>query len=112
MLEGVPIVLDVVIVVVRVGEKVSSGCEYIAGAYIGLGQKSFSRFFYLKNIFAVAVECLAQFVSQVGIGVLVAYYFYCVVYLNAAVVGGYYGGVVAVGQIAEQPDDGRVAQPR
>ena len=59
MLEGVAIVADIVIVVVRIGEEVVARGKDIARRQVGGGQVSLLRVFDDKEVFRLVGEVLA-----------------------------------------------------
>ena len=102
MLECVLVVSYIVVIVVWVGKKVVAGGKYVACAQVRRGQEGFCRLLYFIYLFRVVVKRLTQFVSQIGVCVLVAHYFYGAVNLHTSVVCGYYSCVTTVGKVAEE----------
>lgn len=67
VLEGVAVVTDVIVVVVRVGEEVALTGKDEGRAEVGLGQENLLRVFHLVDFFRVVFQVLAVFVAQVGV---------------------------------------------
>ena len=95
MLEGVFVILNVVIVVVGVGKEVVTCSKDVCSAQVRPGQSYLMRLLNLENFLGIVAEILAQLVSQVGVGVLVAHYLYGVVASDATVVRCQDNSVVA-----------------
>lgn len=72
MLEGVPIIVDIIVIVVRIGEEVVRACEDEGCGYVISWEQYFLRVFHLEHLFRVIFQRLAIFISQVGIHCLIA----------------------------------------
>ena len=59
MLEGVLVVLNVVVVVVGIGEEVILRSEDVGRAEVGTWQACPNRFLYLENLFGIVGKVLA-----------------------------------------------------
>ena len=90
MLEGVTIELCIIIKVVWIGEKVITCAEHIATAYVRTGQSHLLWTCDLKDVFIVAIQCLTYFIAQIGVGVFITQYLYCIVYAGGTMVCGQY----------------------
>ena len=88
MLEGVAVVADVVVVVVGVGEETVATREDIACGEVGGGEERALGIGNLEDLLGVVVQVLAEFVAQVGVGILVALDAHGALTTDAAVVGG------------------------
>ena len=88
MLECACIVLHVIVVVVRVGEEFVAACKDICRRHIRRGQAEACRMLDFVDLFRVIGKVLAKLVTQVRVGVLVAYDLYGLVDTYGSVVGG------------------------
>ena len=109
MLEGVAIELCVVVEVVGVRKEVLSRAEDIAAADIRTRQTHLLRTGDLEAVLGLAVERFADFVAQVGIGVLVADDLHRIGHTRGAVVGGEHNFVAQRSDTAEHLGCRRVA---
>ena len=109
MLEGVAIELCVVVEVVGVRKEVLSRAEDITAADIRTRQTYLLWTGDLKAVLRLAVECFADFVAQVGIGVLVADDLHRIGHARSAMVGGEYDFVAQGSNTAEHLGCRRVA---
>ncbi len=88
MLEGVAIVTDVIVVVVRVGEEVALASEDVGRAQVHLRQENLLWVFHLEDFFRVVFQVLAVLVAQVGVHLTVAQNADGFFDIGRAVVGG------------------------
>ena len=112
MLKCVVVVLNVVVVVVGVGQEVMIQGKHIGRAHVGAGQAIALRLEYLINLLGVVTQVLAQLVAQVGIGVLVADNLDGIVHADGAMVGGDNYLIAHLGHALEQLDGITGAEPR
>ena len=111
MLEGVAVVLDVVVVVVGVGKEVLVLGEDVGRADVGGWQACLAGVADFVDLLGIVGKVLAQFVAQVGVGVLVAHHFHGVVGTHGTVVGGQDYAAIHGCQRAEEFGHGRMAEP-
>ena len=88
MLEGVAVVTDVIVVVVRVGEEVALASEDVGRTQVSLRQEDLLGVFHLEDLLRVVFQVLAIFVTQVGIHLAVAQDADGLFNIGGAVVGG------------------------
>ena len=72
MLEGVPVKIHIMIVIVRVGKKFILLGKDKRGTQIGSWQHGIGRVFNFENVFLLVVEILSLLIPQIGVGVTVA----------------------------------------
>ena len=89
MLERIGVIIDVIIVVVGVGEKIIFLAHYIGLADIHPRQESQLRLLDLEYVFGVITQVLALLITQIGVCILVANDLYRLVHPHGTVVGGY-----------------------
>ena len=111
MLEGILVVRNVVIVVVRIGEEGVSVGKNIRCTQVGSRQLCPFRVPDGENLLGIAGQVLAQLVAQVGIRVAVADDLDGLRGADASVVGGNHHLAVILRQSSEQFREHRVAQP-
>ena len=111
MLEGILVVRNVVIVVVRIGEEGVSVGKDIRCTQVGSRQLCPFRVPDGENLLGIAGQVLAQLVAQVGIRVAVADDLDGLRGADASVVGGDHHLAVILRQSSEQFREHRVAQP-
>ena len=111
MLEGILVVRNVVIVVVRIGEEGVSVGKNIRCTQVGSRQLCPFRVPDGENLLGIAGQVLAQLVAQVGIRVAVADDLDGLRGADASVVGGDHHLAVILRQSSEQFREHRVAQP-
>ena len=73
MLECVLVVGHIVVVVVGIGKEGAARGKYVRSRDIGCRELSLVRILYHEYVLRLAVEILAELISQVGVGVAVAY---------------------------------------
>ena len=111
MLEGILVVRNVVIVVVRIGEEGVSVGKDIRCTQVGSRQLCPFRVPDGENLLGIAGQVLAQLVAQVGIRVAVADDLDGLRGADASMVGGDHHLAVILRQSSEQFREHRVAQP-
>ena len=111
MLEGVLVIAHIIVVIVRVGEEIVILSKDISRADVWRRQKGSLRCFDFIHLLLVVTEVLAQFVAQIGVGVLVANHLYRIVHPDAAMVSSddYLG--VSLGYLLEEFADRRIDKP-
>ena len=67
VLEGVAVITDVIVVVVRVGEEVALASKDIGRALVHFGQENLLWVFYLEDFLRVVFQVLTIFVAEVGV---------------------------------------------
>ena len=111
MLEGITVVRDVVIVVVRIGkERVACG-KHVTRGEVWCWQQGFAWFFDGEQALVVVGQVLTEFIAQVGIGVPVTYDLYGLSTADAAVIGGDDDLIVFLCDIPEKVGNDGVAEP-
>ena len=88
MLEGIPVVGDVIVVVVRIGKEMITCRKDVFATQVGTGQSYLLRITDLEHLLRIVAEILAHFIPQVGIGVLVANHLLGRIDPNGAMIGG------------------------
>jgi hypothetical protein len=73
MLEGIPVKIDIIIEIIRIGEELISLGKHIRSTHIHPWKKRLRRISDLQHILLLVIQVLALFVAQVGIRVSVAY---------------------------------------
>ena len=111
MLECVPIILYVIIVVVRIGEKLVPLCKHVVGAHVRLRQMHTSGILYHEEVFSIESQVSAYIVAKVGVGIALANNLHGFVYTNRTMVCSNHYAVVALGQRFEDVVYHRVAEP-
>ena len=112
MLEGIAVVLGIVVEVVGVAEEVVARAKHVTAAHVRTRKPHFLGLLYHHHILALAVECLSDLVSEVGVGVLIGNDLHGVLHADGAVVGGEHHFVAQFGNAAEECESGRMAEPR
>ena len=72
VLEGVAIVTDVIIVIVRIGEEIALTSKDVGCTEIGFRQENLLGIFHLEDFLRVVFQVLAVLVAQVGVHLAVA----------------------------------------
>ena len=88
VLEGVAVVTDVIVVVVRISEKVALSGKNEGRTEVGLGKENLLGIFYLEDFFQVVFQVLAVFVAQVGVHLTIAQNLHGLIDVGGAMVGG------------------------
>lgn len=104
VLECARVVLNVVVVVVRIGEEVLVAGVDVAARQVGRGESEFFWRMHFVYLLCVVIQILAYFVTEVGIGVFVSYYLDWIVDADGAVVGGKNYFISQFGESAEDVD--------
>ena len=112
VLEGVLVVVDVVVIIVGIGEEIVVLSKDVGCADIRRRQGGSLGCFQLKDLLGVVAEILAQFVTQIGVCVLVTNHLDGVVHTDRAVVGGDDDVGIGLGKFLEKFADRRVVEPR
>ena len=111
MLEGVAIVGDVIIIVVRIGEERVAGGEDIARREVGCRQLGFLWILDHEKALVIVGQILTELVSQVGIRISVADDLDGLCTADTAMVGSYDDGAVGGGDELEEFRNHRMAEP-
>ena len=112
MLEGVTIIGDVIIVVIRVGEEGVACCEDITRRKVGCRQLRLLGILDDEEALVVVRQILTELIAQIGVGVSIAYNLDGAGTTDTAMIRGDNDGMACLRQQLEEVGDDRVAEPR
>ncbi len=112
VLEGVAVVADVIVVVVRVGEEVALAGKDVGRTQVGLGQEDLLGIFHLEDFLRVVFQVLAVLVAQVGIHFPITQNADGFFDVGGAVVGGDDHVAALLGDEAHHVEEAGVLEPR
>ena len=111
VLEGVLIVLDIMIVVVRICEEIVGSGEDIRGKYIQTRQEYVLRLAYCKDFFLIIVQQASHLIPEVHRSLLGCLYLYSFVHSYGTVVGSNEYIHVFIAQKLQYLQKRRVCEP-
>ena len=112
MLEGVSIIGDVVIVVVRVGEERVACSEDITRREVGCRQLCLLGILDDEEALVVVRQILTELIAQIGVGITIAYNLDGTCTTDTSMIRGDNDGMACLRQKLEEVGDDRVAEPR
>ena len=111
MLEGVAIVGDVIVVIIRVGEEGVARSEDITRGEVGRGEHGLLWLFDDEEILVVVGQILSEFIAQIGVRITIANNLDGLCTADTAMVGGDNHLVIGLRQLSEELGDHRVTEP-